>query len=117
MDLGLQDRVCVVTGASRGIGEGHFRHACVRSSRSSAAPGPVGSELWMAPGGLADQQADVRGVSRVEVLRTHAERVPIGRFAGEQEIASVIVFLCSEAASDVVGTAWSVDGGTVAVII
>jgi 3-oxoacyl-[acyl-carrier protein] reductase len=33
------------------------------------------------------------------------------------EIASVVVFLCSERASDVVGAAWSVDGGAVPVIL
>jgi NAD(P)-dependent dehydrogenase (short-subunit alcohol dehydrogenase family) len=37
--------------------------------------------------------------------------------AGEDEIAAVIVFLCSERASNVAGAAWSVDGGTVPVII
>ena len=43
--------------------------------------------------------------------------MPLGRFATEEEIASVIVFLCSERASTVTGAAWSVDGGTVATIV
>jgi 3-oxoacyl-[acyl-carrier protein] reductase len=84
---------------------------------NAVAPGPVGSELWMAPGGLADQTAELRGTTREEVLESAMARVPIGRLGTEQEIASVIAFLCSELASNVVGAAWSVDGGTVAVII
>jgi NAD(P)-dependent dehydrogenase (short-subunit alcohol dehydrogenase family) len=34
-----------------------------------------------------------------------------------EEIAAAIVFLCSERASYVAGAAWSVDGGTVQVIV
>jgi 3-oxoacyl-[acyl-carrier protein] reductase len=84
---------------------------------NAVAPGPVGSELWMAPGGLADQTAKARGTTREEALESTMARVPVGRLGTEQEIASVIAFLCSEAASYVLGSAWSVDGGTVAVII
>ncbi len=84
---------------------------------NAVTPGPVGDELWLAPGGLADQAAKARGVSREEVLEQVAGRTPVGRLASEDEIASVIVFLCSEAASNVSGAAWSVDGGTVPVII
>jgi 3-oxoacyl-[acyl-carrier protein] reductase len=84
---------------------------------NAVAPGPVGDELWLAPGGLADQQARTRGVSRDEVLSEAAGRVPVGRLGSAEEIAAVIVFLCSELASNVAGAAWSVDGGTVAVII
>jgi 3-oxoacyl-[acyl-carrier protein] reductase len=51
------------------------------------------------------------------VLEAAAAGLPIKRLAGPEEIASVIVFLCSEAASNVVGAAWSVDGGAVPVII
>jgi 3-oxoacyl-[acyl-carrier protein] reductase len=84
---------------------------------NAVAPGPVGDELWLAPGGLAEQAAAVRGVTRDEVLEQTAGRTPLGRFGTAEEIAAVIVFLCSEAASNVAGAAWSVDGGTVPVII
>jgi 3-oxoacyl-[acyl-carrier protein] reductase len=84
---------------------------------NAVAPGPVASELWMARGGLADQNAQARGSTREEILESTAARVPIGRLGTEQEIASVIVFLCSQAASNVAGAAWSVDGGSVPVII
>jgi 3-oxoacyl-[acyl-carrier protein] reductase len=84
---------------------------------NAVAPGPTESELWMAPGGLADQEARMRGTTREQVLEATAGRVPIARFGQPAEIAAVIVLLCSEAASYVVGSAWSVDGGVVPVII
>jgi 3-oxoacyl-[acyl-carrier protein] reductase len=84
---------------------------------NSVSPGPIGGDLWLAPGGLADQHASARGMSREEVLESTASRVPIGRLGTEEEIAAVIVFLCSEQASNVAGASWSVDGGTVPVII
>ncbi|MGI8863701.1 MAG: SDR family NAD(P)-dependent oxidoreductase [Solirubrobacteraceae bacterium] len=84
---------------------------------NAVAPGPVGSELWLAPGGLADQNAEAKDITREEVLESTAARVPLGRLGTEDEIAAVIAFLCSEAASNVAGAAWSVDGGSVPVII
>jgi 3-oxoacyl-[acyl-carrier protein] reductase len=84
---------------------------------NAVAPGPIGGELWLEPGGLADQNAKARGISREEVLEATASRTPLGRLGTEEEIAAVITFLCSERASNVLGAAWSVDGGTVPVII
>jgi 3-oxoacyl-[acyl-carrier protein] reductase len=84
---------------------------------NAVTPGPVGDDLWLAPGGMADQQAQARGVTREEVLDQVAARTPVGRLGRAEEIAAAIVFLCSEAASNVAGVAWSVDGGTVPVII
>jgi 3-oxoacyl-[acyl-carrier protein] reductase len=84
---------------------------------NSVSPGPISGDLWLAPGGLADQNAQARGVTREEVLASTAARQPLGRLGTAEEIAAVIVFLCSESASNVVGAAWSVDGGAVPVII
>ena len=85
---------------------------------NAICPGPVASEMWMEPGGLLDQsQAMARSESREEALQLAASKRPIGRLAEVGEIAAAIVFLCSERASYVSGAAWSVDGGTVRVII
>ena len=72
----------------------------------------------MAEGGLLDQSQEMSGAdSREEALETAGGKRPIGRLAEVEEIAGAIAFLCSERASYVAGSAWSVDGGTVAVII
>ncbi len=85
---------------------------------NAICPGPVESELWMEPGGLLDQSRELAGAaSREEALATAGSKRPIGRLAQAGEIAAAIVFLCSERASYVSGAAWSVDGGTVQVII
>jgi 3-oxoacyl-[acyl-carrier protein] reductase len=85
---------------------------------NAVCPGPVKSEMWMAPGGLLDQATESGdGGSREEALRAVGARRPIGRLAEVPEIADAIAFLCSEPASYVSGAAWSVDGGSVPVII
>ena len=84
---------------------------------NAVAPGPVESPAWVGEGGLADEMARRAGSTREEVLAATGEGIPIGRMGREEEIAAVIVFLCSERASDVAGAAWSVDGGTMQSII
>jgi 3-oxoacyl-[acyl-carrier protein] reductase len=84
---------------------------------NAVAPGPVATELWLGPGAMADQVAEARGITREEVLEQVGARAPIGRLARPEEVAAVIVFLCSERASYVAGAAWSVDGGTVPTIV
>jgi 3-oxoacyl-[acyl-carrier protein] reductase len=84
---------------------------------NAVAPGAVSSPLWTGPGGLAEQAAAVRGITSDEALAAQASKIPLGRMASPEEIASVIVFLCSARASTVTGAAWSADGGTFASII
>jgi len=84
---------------------------------NAIAPGPTLSDTWLAPGRLADQQAEQSGKSRDEVLESIGAGRPLGRLAEPEEIASVIVFLCSRRSSYVTGAAWSADGGTVPIII
>ena len=84
---------------------------------NAVTPGPVADELWLAPGGLADQTAAARGITPRGGARGRGRRAAPRRLASAGEIAAVIVFLCSEPASNVAGAAWSVDGGAVPVII
>jgi 3-oxoacyl-[acyl-carrier protein] reductase len=84
---------------------------------NAVTPGPVRTPLWLGEGGLADQTAKTRGITREEALEAAREKIPLGRFGTEEEVAATIVFLCSERASNVTGAAWSVDGGSVPVII
>jgi 3-oxoacyl-[acyl-carrier protein] reductase len=80
---------------------------------NAVAPGPVATPLWLDEGGLADQSAKLAGTSRDEALEQAAAKIPLGRMGAEDEIAAVIVFLCSRQASNVTGAAWAVDGGAV----
>jgi 3-oxoacyl-[acyl-carrier protein] reductase len=84
---------------------------------NAVAPGPTASPAWLADGGLADQAAKRSGKSRDEALADVGKGRPLGRLAEPEEIAAVIVFLCSDRANYVTGAAWSVDGGTVPIII
>jgi 3-oxoacyl-[acyl-carrier protein] reductase len=84
---------------------------------NAVTPGPTASPAWLAEGGLADQAAKRSGKSRDDALADVAKGRPLGRLADPEEIAAVIVFLCSDRANYVTGAAWSVDGGTVPIII
>ena len=89
--------------AERWAGEGVLVNAVL--------PGVTDTPLWLAEGGLADQVAQRTGKSREEVIAsTHAKSLT-GRMGHAEEIAAAIVYLCSEWAANVVGAAWSVDGG------
>jgi 3-oxoacyl-[acyl-carrier protein] reductase len=79
---------------------------------NAVAPGPTETEIWLGEGGLAEQQGD-----REDVLAKVRAGRPLGRLAAAEEIAAVIVFLCSDRASYVTGAAWSADGGTVPIIL
>ena len=79
---------------------------------NAVTPGPTATDAWLGEGGLAEQQGD-----RDEVLAKVGAGRPLGRLADPEEIAAVIVFLCSDRASYVTGAAWSADGGTVPIIL
>jgi NAD(P)-dependent dehydrogenase (short-subunit alcohol dehydrogenase family) len=84
---------------------------------NAVTPGPTATDAWLGDGGLADQQSARTGKERDDVLRAVAAGRPLNRLAEPEEIAAVIAFLCSDRSGYVTGAAWSVDGGTVPIIV
>lgn len=65
---------------------------------------------------LAKVHAQRLGITEEEVLKRRATMIPLGRVGQPEELANVAVFLASERASFVTGTAIQVDGGQYAAL-
>jgi NAD(P)-dependent dehydrogenase (short-subunit alcohol dehydrogenase family) len=103
-----------VLSLSRLMADAHAREGILVNA---ICPGPTLTPAWLAPGGLADQNAERAGGDRESALAAAGKGRPLGRLAEPEEIGDVIAFLCSARASYVTGSAWSADGGTVPIIL
>jgi NAD(P)-dependent dehydrogenase (short-subunit alcohol dehydrogenase family) len=75
---------------------------------NSVLPGLIHTPMWERAAG---EIATARGTSAGEVLAEMSKPVPLGRYGTADEVASVVAFLVSDAASYVNGAAIDIDGG------
>ncbi len=76
---------------------------------NSVLPGLIHTAMWER---AATEIAEANDTTMEKVLEQNGRGVPVGRYGTSKEVADVIAFLCSNAASYVNGAAIEVDGGT-----
>jgi NAD(P)-dependent dehydrogenase (short-subunit alcohol dehydrogenase family) len=81
---------------------------------NSVSPGPVRTPLWTDAGGFAHLFAEQAGISADEVmdrLLPESMAISLGRVAEAEEIADLVLFLCSSRSSYVTGADYVIGGG------
>jgi NAD(P)-dependent dehydrogenase (short-subunit alcohol dehydrogenase family) len=68
---------------------------------NAVSPGAVGTGLW-----------DKLGFPLEEAVKATASRIPLGRFASSEEVAELVAFLASPAASYITGENIVIGGGS-----
>jgi len=78
---------------------------------NSVLPGLIHTAMWKK---AANEIAKATGTTAESVIQNNSKGVPVGRYGTSEEVAALIVFLCSKAASYINGTSIEVDGGQAA---
>src|SRR5437660_852409 len=120
----LNQPVALVAGASRGIGADTAKafaragYAVVLGARDTAALrrvvdeiGAAGGHTVVAPGPILTHHLERAGH---DAQRLAAASVPMGRVGTTQDVADVVLWLCSEQSSYVTGATVPIDGGQLA---
>ena len=82
---------------------------------NAVAPGPVSTQAWVGPGGVADAIAQASGSTREAVVAQAAglNSMTIGRMIAPEEVAALVLFLASDRAAAITGVAYPIDGGMI----
>ena len=91
-------------GASKAALESMVRHLAAEFA-------PEGMRINAVSAGTVDTDALLHFPNREELLDSALERTPAGRLVHPQDVANVVVFLCTEYASMIHGQTLIVDGG------
>lgn len=95
-----------VVGASKAALESLVRHLAVEL-------GPLGIRVNTVSAGVVDTDALKKFPNRDTIINAAMERTPLGRLTVPDDVADIVLFLCSELANMVHGQTLIVDGGYV----
>ena len=113
-DLGILGReryapYCTAKAGVIGLTRSLAREFAPHQIRVNAiAPGGVDTAIWESG---EDFQRSVAAIGREATLKAMAKTTPLGRFASSEEMADSILYLLSDAASNITGHVMVSDGG------
>jgi len=81
---------------------------------NNVSPGPVATDLWLGPDGVAARLADAGGSDQQAVEAAAAASLPTGRFTRPDEVATLVAILASSRTANVTGAQYVIDGGLIA---
>lgn len=76
---------------------------------NTVLPGLIHTPMWDRAAG---EVAEATGRTAEEIMAANSKGVPVGRYGTAEEVATAVVFLCTQAASYINGHALHVDGGS-----
>ena len=75
---------------------------------NAVCPGPIDTRM------VKDLATQMNPDNPGKVRDSYESAIPIGRYGTAEEVANVVIFLCSDLASNVTGAQYTVDGGRTA---
>lgn len=75
---------------------------------NAVCPGPIETRM------IKDLAEQLNPEAPDKMRASYASAIPIGRFGTAEEVANIVIFLCSDMASNVTGAQYTVDGGRTA---
>jgi len=80
---------------------------------NTVSPGPVATDLWLGPDGVAATVSRAAGTRAEDVSGQAARDMVTGRFTRPEEVAGLVLVLVSDLAANVTGADIRIDGGLV----
>ena len=80
---------------------------------NTISPGPVATDLWLGTEGVAATVARATGADAAAVAAGAAAASVTGRFTQPDEVGHLVAFLAGDAAANITGADFTIDGGLV----
>ncbi len=80
---------------------------------NTISPGPVSTDLWLGSAGVAAAVAGATGTDPDKVAAGAAAQSVTGRFTRPEEVGRLVTFLASDAAANITGADFTIDGGLI----